>query len=519
MAAVSNIFNVNLLAGANANVLVPESLGQFKSVIGDLPIFEANVNPNNAHQDLANLINGGSLDESDWTCACCCLMTGFGVCYVASGQFLVDQGQYGFAMNNGVPRIFFAGRHVLLHPFNHFVGVYNIGSDYINVGPVTICRVPQGQIGLAYNNARVEILLPGVHCRNDAAFRFDRLAKMDEELIEFGPIKFLIVRSGGVRVCYYGGKVSIFNEGRYAINSNTFVVTQLINTQQQNLRFNRHKVLLDGGISLFVEGLLTFQVTDVEQLIHQIGDRDLRRSVEDVTKAELARVFASIHLEQISSSVQQAGAVKEDVVLGAAVDSTNEGEARAKICERVIYYVRPTVGAWGVSIINFQLESTALADEKYAQEYEASSLQLAKANANLRALAAQNQLMITKAKAEAEAVRLAAEGTKNQSVLQAQAKAEALKIEAAAKVAAAQSEKEALLIKAAAEASARVIEGNSRNDAAKAMPNEFARQYALQSLNVEFARSLKAQTLTVMADSLIGKSLVAQGAFSASENN
>ena len=31
---------------------------------------------------------------------------------------------------------------------------------------------------------------------------------------------------------------------------------------------------------MYVEGLLTFQVTDVEQLIHQIGDRDLRRSVE-----------------------------------------------------------------------------------------------------------------------------------------------------------------------------------------------------------------------------------------------
>ena len=68
------------------------------------------------------------------------------------------------------------------------------------------------------------------------------------------------------------------------------------------------------------------------------------------------------------------------------------------LCPKLIYpetdYIRPTVGAWGVSIINFQLESTALADEKYAAEYEASSLQLAKANANLRALTAQNTVSI-----------------------------------------------------------------------------------------------------------------------------
>jgi hypothetical protein len=86
------------------------------------------------------------------------------------------------------------------------------------------------------------------------------------------------------------GKVQIFSEGRYAINSGTFAIAGFINTQQCTLRFEKHPVLLDGGISLLVEGLLTFQCTDVETLIHQLGDVDLVRSIKDVTKAELARV-------------------------------------------------------------------------------------------------------------------------------------------------------------------------------------------------------------------------------------
>ncbi len=104
----------------------------------------------------------------------------------------------------------------------------------------------------------------------------------------------------------------------YAVNSPTFSVGEVINTQQQNLRFAKHFVLLDGGIGMLVEGLLTYQVPlaalrtpqlksangsrqvkDVRRLILQLGDGSLNRSIQDVTKAELARVFASLHLEQV----------------------------------------------------------------------------------------------------------------------------------------------------------------------------------------------------------------------------
>jgi hypothetical protein len=73
------------------------------------------------------------------------------------------------------------------------------------------------------------------------------------------------VRSGNVRICYRQGKVHIYPEGRYAINDATFQVGSIIATTQQNVRFEQHTVLLDGGISMLVEGLLTYQVVDVER--------------------------------------------------------------------------------------------------------------------------------------------------------------------------------------------------------------------------------------------------------------
>ncbi len=254
---------------------------------------------------------------------------------------------------------------------------------------MNVVRIPDGSIGLAWNNGKVEILLPGVHVRNSTLFSFsgpDAICRMDQELISIGPIKIFTVRSGSTRVCFDSGKVHIFGEGRFAINSNTFSVGPSVNTQQQNFRFSRHLVLLDGGVSMFVMGLLTFQVANVEKLIYQLGPENITRSVEDITKAELSRVFSALHLEQISSPGG------EDDGQGAAAKP--QDSIRVRICEKVKEYITPIIGAWGLTVNSFQLESTTLADAKYAAEYEQASLQMAKAKSNLRAQDSQNKIML-----------------------------------------------------------------------------------------------------------------------------
>jgi len=49
---------------------------------------------------------------------------------------------------------------------------------------------------------------------------------------------------------------------------------------------------------------------------------------------------------------------------------------------------------WGVHIHNFQIESIVMADVKYGLEYESASLNIAKARANLKANAANNEIVI-----------------------------------------------------------------------------------------------------------------------------
>jgi len=251
------------------------------------------------------------------------------------------------------------------------------------------------------------------------------------------------------------------------------------------VRFAKHPVLLTGGINMLVEGLLTYQVVDVAKLIHQLGEQDLLRAIQDITKAELARVFANIHLEQLAAgdSGDLGAAIgetdkerKEAAFLGGSSHDTDEGQVRSKICSDVMRYISPFSESWGVKIVNFQLEATFLADPKFAQEYEEATLAFAKAKSKQRAINAENAIRLNTASANAKAYQIEAEGRANAVVTEAKGQAEARKIEA-----------------------------NARNEAAKSMTDDFARKFAISGQQVEFAKGLQARVLTVTNDSSIGR--------------
>jgi regulator of protease activity HflC (stomatin/prohibitin superfamily) len=193
-------------------------------------------------------------------------------------------------------------------------------------------------------------------------------------------------------------------------------------------------------------------------------------------------VFASVHLEQLATPAREDTGMEkkngsllgaqEDVVIGEG----GSGGCRTSICHSVIEYIQPICLKWGVDIINFQLESTKIADEDYAREYEECSLGLAKAQANRRAVAANNDIMLQQSRAKADALKIEAEGRATATIIEAKAQAEA-----------------------------RIIESKARNDAAVAMTDPFGKQLQLNSLQVDFAKGLKAKVLTVSGSSAVGQ--------------
>jgi regulator of protease activity HflC (stomatin/prohibitin superfamily) len=385
----------------------------------------------------------------------------------------------------------------------------------MRVGPLSVIRVPQGQLGIARQNTDIKILLPGTHAYLDALFQFDKCISIAEPLVEiYGTIKFLTVPTGFVRICYFNGKALELPAGRYAINSPTCRVGPEVDMRQENVRFTEHDCMLNGGVNLSVEGLLTYKIVDAVRLVAEMGVEDLDRAIQDVTKAELSKVFASIHLEQISSLVfseikdqQDKRANKaEEIDLLSKKDLSVEGKeailaptdsktdtlstgiarghemeptvaeheqrvldaetVRLRICKQVKGDITPFAKSWGVEIVEFQLERTALADKKYQSEYESSTLEIAKAKAKLRSNAALNEVNVQQARADAQSSRIRALGAKNAMIIEAEGRAAATELDASA-----------------------------RQKAAQTLNSSFGQQLRLIEANASMVAGIKAQTL------------------------
>lgn len=465
-----------------------------------LPFYEPNVRAGHEYEDLDRMINkehGGGVAKNGpfWW-----LASMLPLCIpLCKGATLIEAGELGLAVDNGAQHVLPPGWHFLLRPFCSVEGRVKMVDPVIQHGQVSIIRVNQGQIGLAVMDSTPRLLLPGLHVYNSPVFRFERIVDLSSVLIKHGPITIFTVASGTVRVCYDSGTVRIFEAGRYGVMSPNFVCSQIpIRTQQQNLPFDNHQVLLMGGINLIVQGLLTYQVVDVGKLVTQLGETDLQRAITDTTKAELARVFAGIHLEQISAQQTMAAEDKEASLLGVGQQDSDASKhhkggaagIRSWICAQVVEDIAPLTAGWGVKIINFQLESTRIADPKYAREYEEASLAMAKAKANRRAVSTQNDILIQQAEAASRAVQIEAEGKKIAAIKSAEARADSQ------------------LVEARAGATARLVEADSRNQAALAMKNDFGRQLAMMDRNVGIANSLKATTLVLSPEAGLSKAVL-----------
>jgi len=255
---------------------------------------------------------------------------------------------------------------------------------------------------------------------------------------------------------------------------------------------------------MLVEGLMTYVVVDPLTVVKKIGYKPLLAALTNTAKAELSRIFANLHMEQITSSQytppSAAAEQKKDgqaiSILGSGgqgpVDdgdgSNGERQSRSAICAHVLAAIGPTVAEWGVKVVTFQLESIKLADAAYAKEYEEASLATAKAKANLRSVATQNEILLSTADTRARADRIEAEGKKS-----------------------------AMIIAATADAESRKIEADARAKAATVMANPFSQQLALAQLQAniqtEVAKSLRIGNLMVSTDSNLGKILAAQSLF------
>jgi len=449
------------------------------TVIGEnaIPFVESNVDASREIQDIEKVLNNtkpSGFSCCDMTTMCLTSLTIIGACFTCKNTVLINSNQYGFIVDSGNVVFLKPGWHYVGYPFMSGLVLHDMASEHIKVNNIQIIRVRQDEIGVGIDNTNLEILLPGTHLRTSGAYVYKGKKSLNQDIVE-GPVKMITVKTGTVNVSYNHGIAEILPEGRYAINSNGFLLGNTLDITQQNLKFKKHKVLLEGGINMLVEGLLTYQIQNVAKLIENVDIKSLNKYLEDVMKADLTKIFSTIHLEQIASTNYNEMKKNDE----------KQAETRLFIYDSMMKMIQPQADQWGIKVINFQLESTQLADQKYASDYEAASLQIAKSKAELKAQEAQNLIQKQKAETQANIAQIKAETERNVQLIKAKAEADST------------------IMQAEAQAQAIIKEGEAKAAAADMMRSSYGQDMALLAEKSKMAEGLKIHTL-VMGNNMGG---------------
>ncbi len=148
----------------------------------------------------------------------------------------VRNNELGLGFMNGNPVILLSGLHVIDRPGFNFSGLLDTKSfkkiypnvqdgpvtEYFQHGSISIVRIPQGRIGLAYDDNQPVILNPGIYVKNSQSFSYKASYSETESYIQHDTIHLIRVNKGKLGLVWDGSSPAILPEGYYRIKSPVF---------------------------------------------------------------------------------------------------------------------------------------------------------------------------------------------------------------------------------------------------------------------------------------------------------
>jgi len=150
----------------------------------------------------------------------------------------VDKGCLAKVWHDTTPRLLGYGEHTIESTNFSYKGTVDIMSTPCIVhGTLTILRVTRGLIAVAWkDNEPTFIDVPGLYEVDSDNFQFVEFKDAEEQFIQLGSKKIILVHTGQVGVSYDQGTLKILHHGRHIVDSATHIFYRFLSTQQKSIR-------------------------------------------------------------------------------------------------------------------------------------------------------------------------------------------------------------------------------------------------------------------------------------------
>merc|ERR1719231_1949672 len=227
-----------------------------------------------------------------------------------------------------------------MDPFYSVGKAVNYQKGVIRHGDLTIAVVEQGQIGYATDQGQPILLPPGLHQWRSPTMNFVRAFDLNNNVIRLGPFTLVTVDSGYSAVTEDNGEQKILKGGHtYLLTHRNWKFQKYIPQKIQSSTLKRIEATSADNVLMAVDATVIWRITDVEtaaldsaETIHKDGSDtggndlgSLTKLTNDVLKQAEASLAAFIGAVEYSStfSVATHAATPQAPVVGHVVEGAH----------------------------------------------------------------------------------------------------------------------------------------------------------------------------------------------------
>jgi regulator of protease activity HflC (stomatin/prohibitin superfamily) len=311
-------------------------------------------------------------------------------------------------------------------------------------GDRTIVTVPQGFVGYCTERGQPVLLPPGMHQWRSPVLQFYRLIDLNDAVIAFGPWTLLTIDQGYMAVTQDNGRQRILNGGSvYLLTHRNWKFERFVSTKVQTNELKRIEAASADNVVMLVDATVLWLIDDVETAVRmsaetmdadgsKTGKSDILKLRNDVLKqseASLAFFIGTINfsdtmaaaaIHQRRQDMAKTAIVEAQVVLSSSGDAADNGPEvvfnlynNEKLRDAVEHANQNTM-TYGVVIKSINIISAIPKDLKLQASLAAGAV-----------AAAEAQMMETTAQGKGRATEIQAVATAKQTMIIAQAEADA----------------------------------------------------------------------------------------------
>lgn len=341
--------------------------------------------------------------------------------------------------------------------FDETTGIQSINQDDYTLGDRRFVTIHQDELGAVFHpqkklnlagneesKGEFVLLQPGLH-EIQLPSRFEKKAKINQDIVDLGAITILTVKPGEVAFIRAKEKIKLLEEGVHTIEQmKGESYLNKINTGQQGVDIPSLKVLCSDRIEMQADSILVYEITDPLQTL-SLGLEKIVPLLQKIAEGTLRTILSKFSSSDIAPSLH----TDEEH------DSNKRNQKLSELHDECVKELNKHTNQWGIKVNELQIVEILPADEEYLKAIRNLGNNQATAESDRKL--AEIKASIAKIEAEAEQSRVvAAKIEQEEALVRADTKAQEKGLEVRAEtnkiLAVAEANAQAVEIEAGAEA-------------------------------------------------------------------